>query len=493
MTMESIKDMASEMSSRMLFGKADILDMQAQMLTFGGITKENFPAIGDAIANVATKIGMDLHGMAIQFGKAMDNPSEGIKKLSRQGVLFSKEQADAIDKLVEKGKIVEAQQIMLTEIQNKYGGSSKAAYDASPLAAFTKRMGAFQVSVGEAAMEILEKLVPTLNYIADLFKSLGESIKEIIYWFEKHKIITDILTTFIGTLSSALFILYLKQKLVAMWTGIVSSSMVIQTFQMGVMSGALAGLSTAGSIYAGILAVINSINPFVWIVGSIVAVSTAVIYCYNHFEKFRATVDGLWEVMKRWGKNTAETILGLAELTSGNLTSGFKRLKDVFSNGGESTAQAFARGFDKSMQDFNKKTFQEHLKNSIDDFNKKVDSGLFQNLDEYNKKVSYFKTQLDKNVKSGLINETEEKNALGKLKGYTKGGLNTNAIKPTIEDKTKGVTGTKNVTINIAIGSLIHDFKINTTNIQESAKAIHDKVTQALTMAVGDSQITAGQ
>ena len=56
----------------------------------------------------------------------------------------------------------------------------------------------------------------------------------------------------------------------------------------------------------------------------------------------------------------------------------------------------------------------------------------------------------------------------------------------------KDVTGQKNVTINISIGNLINDFQIKTTNIQESTKAIHDKVVMALTGAVNDSQLIAG-
>ena len=178
MTKETISDMAKEMSSRMKFGRADILDMQAQMLTFGGLTKENFPAIGDAIANVATKIGMDLHGMAIQFGKAMDNPSDGIKKLMRQGVMFSQQQEDAIDKLVAKGNIVGAQQIMLTEIANKYGGASQAAFDADPLSRYDKTMGSVKLSVGLAGVAILKELVPTLESLAGVLKSGTEFIKK---------------------------------------------------------------------------------------------------------------------------------------------------------------------------------------------------------------------------------------------------------------------------------------------------------------------------
>jgi len=57
---------------------------------------------------------------------------------------------------------------------------------------------------------------------------------------------------------------------------------------------------------------------------------------------------------------------------------------------------------------------------------------------------------------------------------------------------TAGVQANKAVTINIQIGSLIHDFKISTTNLTESSQKIHDKIVEVLTGAVNDSQLIAG-
>jgi phage-related minor tail protein len=170
MSYEALEKMAGGMSDKMLYSKAQIMDMQAQMLTFGGLTKENFPKIGQAIADVSTKTGMDLHTMSIQFGKAMDNPSDGIRKLSRQGVIFSKAQAEQIDILVGKGNIVKAQQIMLTEIQNKYGGSALAAFNADPLARYNKAVGKLKMMLGNLAVNIQTYLAPTLIKMANFFR-----------------------------------------------------------------------------------------------------------------------------------------------------------------------------------------------------------------------------------------------------------------------------------------------------------------------------------
>lgn len=54
------------------------------------------------------------------------------------------------------------------------------------------------------------------------------------------------------------------------------------------------------------------------------------------------------------------------------------------------------------------------------------------------------------------------------------------------------VTGSKSVTINIQIGKLIEQFKVQTNNIGEGAGQIKEKVAQTLLGAINDSQIVAG-
>jgi hypothetical protein len=463
MTMDSISEMADKMSSRMLFGKADILDMQAQMLTFGGITKENFPAIGDAIANVASKIGMDLHGMAIQFGKAMDNPSDGIKKLSRQGVIFSKEQTDAIDKLVEKGKIVEAQQIMLTEIQNKYGGSSKAAFDANPLAVFTKRMGNFQVSIGKVAIEFMEKLVPTLNYIADLFKSLGKFMKEhadiILY-------VVGVYVIYKGIILAQVAI----EKISIWWKGVSATATLLLTGYemaraegMGVLTAAQWALNVAmdanpiGLMIVGIAAAIALVAEIVvhfndWgaalslLLGPIGLVIGAIMSIYNHWQSIKDAFN------------------------TGGFTAGIKRIGVVLFD-------SILYPLQQAMHWIGKITGAQWAKDGAN-------------------QLMGFRKSLN------LVTDEETKNkgtkpAIKEVANKDKNKFNGALPKAPIGAKpikgTAGVQSNKPVTVNITIGSLVHDFKISTTNLKESTTAIRDEVVKTLMSAVNDSQLIAGQ
>lgn len=503
MTMESIKSMADEMSSRMKFGKADIIDMQAQMLTFGGLTKENFPAIGDAIANVASKIGMDLHGMSIQFGKAMDNPSEGIKKLSRQGVLFSKEQKEQIDALVAKGDIVKAQQIMLTEIQNKYGNSSKAAFDADPLARFSKMMGSFQVAVGEAAISLLEFMMPALEMIAQTFKTVGNGIRECIAFVKENKDVFESLAIAIAIVGGAYLIYQGYLMATAFYQGLVTATAIANAF-------ANTTLSMSTVILNGAMMALNATflaNPAFWVVIGIVAVIATFVLLWKKCDEFRAFWIGMWEALKTSFNLVIQSILlpitnliGAIEGVWKALHGDFDGMKESFKSGfndfseaGKNTANAFKKGYDGEMTKsgiHNK--FMEQSEATISKINDLVSKNKISD-DAYRNAVANIKSKLSLGVKKGTISEDESGDVLKKLKAKSFSPL---AIKPTGagagKDKTSSVSGSKVVTINVTIGSLINDFQIKTTNLQESTTAIREKVVQALTGAVNQSQITAG-
>lgn len=58
--------------------------------------------------------------------------------------------------------------------------------------------------------------------------------------------------------------------------------------------------------------------------------------------------------------------------------------------------------------------------------------------------------------------------------------------------ETKGVTGQKVTTINVTIGKLIEQFKIQTTTVGEGTTKIKELVAQTLLSAINDSQIVSG-
>lgn len=102
---------------------------QALLLTFTRIRGDTFDRATSAILDMSQALGQDLKSSAIQLGKALNDPIQGVTALQRVGVSFSKSQKDVIKNLAETGKVAQAQGIILHEIETEFGGAAKAARD----------------------------------------------------------------------------------------------------------------------------------------------------------------------------------------------------------------------------------------------------------------------------------------------------------------------------------------------------------------------------
>lgn len=121
--------MAKGLQAVTTFGDDAIISMQSQLLTFTKIGGDVVPRATEAILDLATKMGGDLKGAAVQVGKALNDPIKGVAMLGKSGVQFSEDQQQMIAALVETGRLAEAQTVILAELETQFGGSAKAARD----------------------------------------------------------------------------------------------------------------------------------------------------------------------------------------------------------------------------------------------------------------------------------------------------------------------------------------------------------------------------
>ena len=63
---------------------------------------------------------------AVQLGKALEDPEQGLSALRRVGVSFSESQRDLIKTLVDTGQTLEAQQVILRAVEQQVGGAGAA-------------------------------------------------------------------------------------------------------------------------------------------------------------------------------------------------------------------------------------------------------------------------------------------------------------------------------------------------------------------------------
>ena len=128
-SLEELTKKAAELQKATTFGDEGIIEAMSQLVTFTGITKEQFDRTTVSVLDLATRMKGDLKGAVVQLGKALNDPVANLSALSRTGIQFSKAQKSVIKDLVESNRLMDAQDIILTELEKQFGGSAKAARD----------------------------------------------------------------------------------------------------------------------------------------------------------------------------------------------------------------------------------------------------------------------------------------------------------------------------------------------------------------------------
>jgi hypothetical protein len=124
---EALNAHAMALSQMSIFDDDAITGAQSLLLTFTKIHGDTFPKATQAVLNVATAMGTDLKSAAIQVGKALNDPIQGVSALARSGIQFTDAQKEMIAKLVETNRLAQAQAVVLAELETQFGGSAEAA------------------------------------------------------------------------------------------------------------------------------------------------------------------------------------------------------------------------------------------------------------------------------------------------------------------------------------------------------------------------------
>jgi hypothetical protein len=162
------------------FGDDAVNQAQALLLTFTKIGGSTFPAATEAILNVATAMGGDLRGAALQVGKALNDPVLGVTALARSGIQFTESQKQMIKALVDTGRVADAQRLILAELETQFGGSAKAARDT--LGGALKGLSNAFGDLFELSREDSAPLIDALGWIEDAITDIGPTAE--LTWLE---------------------------------------------------------------------------------------------------------------------------------------------------------------------------------------------------------------------------------------------------------------------------------------------------------------------
>lgn len=174
-----------------------ILGGENMLLTFTRIGKDVFPQATETMLDMSTALGQDVTSSAMQLGKALNDPIEGVSALQRVGVRFTDAQKDVIKKLVETGDVAGAQKMILGELQTEFGGAAKAAGQT-----FGGQLTILQNSVGNMMETIGGAFLPMLTDLAKMLTTALNSpevqagIKNFSEWLPGAlKALVDIITS----------------------------------------------------------------------------------------------------------------------------------------------------------------------------------------------------------------------------------------------------------------------------------------------------------
>lgn len=152
-----------------------ILSGTNMLLTFTNIGSSVFPMANQAMLDMAVAMnhgsmnGLDLKDTAIQLGKALNDPINGITALSRVGVTFTEQQKEQIKAMVAAGNTAGAQKLILKELEREFGGAAKAAGDADPFNKFKLAMGDIGKTLGAIVLPPLTTLANFITPLANQF------------------------------------------------------------------------------------------------------------------------------------------------------------------------------------------------------------------------------------------------------------------------------------------------------------------------------------
>lgn len=240
----------------------DTTGESAALITQGGAMLATFKNVrnemgkGNQIFDRATVAALDLSKKGFgslessnkMLGKALNDPIQGITALSRAGVTFTDQQKKTIASLVASGNTLEAQKIILKEVEDQVSGTAEA---------FGKTT-AGQLERSKRSFEELQKslataLIPVIEFLAKVFRNLTK-------WMRDNEKLVKVLIGVFGGLAAAIVAVNAVMKVL------------------------------------GTLSLLT--NPIGLVIVGIAALTAGIILLWKRSQAFRRVVETVWKAIK---------------------------------------------------------------------------------------------------------------------------------------------------------------------------------------------------
>ena len=197
-TAKEVGDLATQISKKTGIDDEAIQSGENLLLTFTNIRNEAgkgndiFTQTTHIMTDMSAALGQDTKSSAIQLGKALNDPIKGVTALQRVGVSFTAKQKEQIKTLEESGHHLDAQKLILRELNKEFGGSAEKTATSS--AKLKVQLGNLAEGAGRILSPLLEKAAGSLNKFVtgmvegkgaggdflDVVKDVGSVVGEVI-------------------------------------------------------------------------------------------------------------------------------------------------------------------------------------------------------------------------------------------------------------------------------------------------------------------------
>jgi hypothetical protein len=211
---KQVGDLATALSKKTGIDDEAVQSGENLLLTFTKIRNESgkgndvFDQATATALDLSKALGTDVSSASMQLGKALNDPIKGVAALGRAGVQFTAQQKDQIKTLVESGKTLDAQKMILREVDKQVGGSAEAQATNTDrlkvsMGNLAENIGGKLAPLAEKASGVISRFVDDLNdgdtsagkfgkgvqaaggFVSRAARVIGGAISDIVGWFKR--------------------------------------------------------------------------------------------------------------------------------------------------------------------------------------------------------------------------------------------------------------------------------------------------------------------
>lgn len=434
----------------------DIFHSTAEAATVMGLSADNTSGALLALGQMASKGKVQAEELRGQLGERIP----GAFNIAARAMGVSTAQ---LDKMMERGEVAAKDFLprFAAEMHRTFGPGVAGALDGPQ-----QQFNMFNNSLLELKRLFAEEIMPVVTDFINLF--IG-SVK----WVKEHRLELEFLGVAIGGV-------VLVSKTWAVWQAINTAwgyaAAYASIFFQGALGRQMVMEELATIVTGGFTTAMTALNAAFWanpvgfVIAGLLALGAVVVYAWNKFEGFRASIYGVWEWIKELGRMVgdylARRFMGLAHIIQGVFTLDWDKTKqgfsevwnatDAFEGGGKRLGQAFDKGWNSGVAEF-----QADKSGVVSVFNPQAD-GLAMNV-----AMPGGKNPMANDIFNGKQQPPYQPDGGGK--GYkAKSGLSGMG----------SAGGGRNVTINNK--NLVENIVLHVANMKEGADEIKTIVIRAL-------------